>query len=135
MNKEEIAVTKSRQYLKSRSKAETYLNDPKKLNKLYKDAAAKIEDVPHGPFGATWRYIKAMIRMISAYADGSYRKAPTLSMVMIVAAVIYFISPIDLMPDFIPVIGYIDDALVVTITVSAVKEDLDKFIAWERTKG
>ncbi len=133
MNDKEIAAKKSRQYMSAQSKAKKYIKDPKKLKKLYEDVSAKADEVGHGPFGATWRYLKAMIRLISAYYNGSYRKVPTASLVMIVAAVIYFLSPIDLIPDFIPLIGYIDDALVVAFTVAAVKEDLNKFLAWEKT--
>ena len=132
MNENEIAAKKSRQYLAAQSKAKKYVKDPKKLKKLYEDVSTKAEEVGSGPFGTTWRYLKAMIRLILAYADGSYRKVPVASMVMIVAAVIYFLSPIDFIPDFIPVIGYVDDALIVAITVAAIKEDLEKFLAWEK---
>jgi uncharacterized membrane protein YkvA (DUF1232 family) len=46
-------------------------------------------------------------------------------------AVIYFVSPIDFIPDFIPVAGFIDDALVVSLALNQVKADLDAFMAWE----
>ena len=39
--------------------------------------------------------------------------------------------PADLIPDFIPVIGYLDDAAVVALAVRSVKGDLDAFRAWE----
>jgi uncharacterized membrane protein YkvA (DUF1232 family) len=37
--------------------------------------------------------------------------------VWLVVLLIYLISPIDLIPDFIPVLGYADDALVVAIAL------------------
>ena len=40
-------------------------------------------------------------------------RTPLLSKILIGAAVGYFISPIDLIPDFIPVIGYLDDVIIV----------------------
>ncbi len=133
MNAKEIAARKSRQYMASQSKAKKYVKDAKRLKKLYDEVSAKADEVGDGPFGATWRYLKAMLRLISSYANGSYRKVPTASLVMIVTAAIYFLSPIDVIPDFIPVVGYIDDALIVAFTVAAVKEDLNRFLAWERT--
>jgi uncharacterized membrane protein YkvA (DUF1232 family) len=45
--------------------------------------------------------------------------------------IIYFVSPIDLIPDFIPVAGYVNDAAVIAFVVRQVKIDLDKFTAWE----
>jgi uncharacterized membrane protein YkvA (DUF1232 family) len=52
-------------------------------------------------------------------------------LLLILVAVIYFVSPIDFIPDAIPGVGLIDDALVVTLTVKQVKADLDDFMAWE----
>ena len=72
-----------------------------------------------------------MIRLIRAYANGSYREIPVASLLMVLVAVIYFVSPIDLIPDFIPVAGYIDDALVVSLAINQVKIDLDAFMQWE----
>ena len=56
---------------------------------------------------------------------------PWKSIVFIVAAIIYFVAIVDLLPDFIPGIGYIDDAGVIAFVISQVKIDLDKYIQWE----
>ena len=44
---------------------------------------------------------------------------------------IYFVSPLDVIPDSIPVLGYIDDALVVGLALKTVRADLDAFMEWE----
>jgi uncharacterized membrane protein YkvA (DUF1232 family) len=44
--------------------------------------------------------------------------------IVIVGSLLYFISPIDLLPDFIPVIGQIDDAIVITLLVSELSQFL-----------
>ena len=48
-----------------------------------------------------------------------------------IAALLYVLSPIDLIPDFIPVVGYVDDALVVAVCIKLVQADLDKYRDWK----
>lgn len=124
-------VQQSSAFAKAESKAQEYMKNPKKLGKLFEDAARKAKVVPKGPFGETWAYLQAMIRLVRAYANGAYREVPVGSLLMILVAVIYFVSPVDLIPDFIPVGGLIDDALVVGLALKQVKSDLDAFMAWE----
>src|SRR5688500_10572310 len=48
-------------------------------------------------------------RLIKAYATGQYRNIPWRTILIIAAAIIYFINPIDLLPDLIPALGLTDD--------------------------
>ena len=128
-------VQKSSSFAKAESKAKEYIKDPKKLGKLFEEAAEKSKEVPKGPFGETWAYLQAMIRLIRAYANGSYREVPVGSLLMILVAVIYFVSPIDVIPDVIPIAGFVDDALVVSLAINQVKADLDAFMAWELNRA
>ena len=50
---------------------------------------------------------------------------------IIVAAVLYFLTPADVISDWIPVKGFVDDALVVSVALGAVRDDLDAFMGWE----
>ena len=124
-------IQKSKPFAKAESKAKEYINNPKKLGKLFEEAAEKSKQVSKGPFGETWAYLQAMIRLIRAYANGNYREIPIGSLLMILVAVIYFVSPVDIIPDVIPVAGLIDDSLVVSLAINQVKADLDAFMEWE----
>jgi uncharacterized membrane protein YkvA (DUF1232 family) len=44
-----------------------------------------------------------------------------------VATILYFLTPIDLIPDFIIGLGYLDDAALIGWTMNAVKSDVDAF--------
>lgn len=76
--------------------------------------------------------LKLLIRLVRAWANGSYKDVPVTTIVLAVAAIIYFVSPVDFIPDWIPVFGYSDDALVVAFVISAIRGDLEKFRGWEK---
>jgi uncharacterized membrane protein YkvA (DUF1232 family) len=46
-------------------------------------------------------------------------RTPKMAKVLIGAAIAYAISPIDLIPDFIPVIGHLDDVIIVPLLIFA----------------
>jgi len=73
----------------------------------------------------------SFIRLVLAWVRGEYRDISTKTVVMIVAAIIYFVAPIDAVPDFIPWLGFTDDLAFVLFVLSRVREELEKFILWE----
>lgn len=46
---------------------------------------------------------------------------PTWAQALVATALAYFISPVDAVPDVIPLVGYGDDAVVMTSTTAAVR--------------
>lgn len=76
-----------------------------------------------------------LFAMLSAYARGAYRDVPWGSIAAIGAALAYLICPFDLIPDFIPVVGLLDDMVVIGICLKMVKIDLDKFRAWRNSNN
>lgn len=84
-----------------------------------------------GSLVEVWRYLTALIRLTRAYFDRRYTDVPWQTIVLAIAALVYFVSPIDLIPDFIPAAGYLDDAAVVSFVVASIKADLDNFLEWE----
>lgn len=71
-------------------------------------------------------------RMVKAYSTGQYRIVPWSTILKILAVLIYFVSPIDVIPDFLPLIGLSDDLALVLWLFSSLKTDIDNFIAWEK---
>src|SRR6266404_3552538 len=127
-------VTQSTAFRRATLDAEVYVSDPKRLRKLVEDALGKINVIPRGPFGDTWPYLLAMIRVVRDYHRAEYRDMPAPNLLIIIAAIIYFVSPFDVIPDWIPVLGHIDDAFVVSLALKSVRADLDTFMAWETAR-
>jgi uncharacterized membrane protein YkvA (DUF1232 family) len=127
-------ITQSAAFRRATSDAESYATDPKRLRKLVEDAIAKINHLPRGPFAETWPYLMAMIRLLRAYHQDEYRDISSQNLYTVVAAIIYFVCPFDVIPDWIPVFGHIDDAFVVRLALKSVGADLDTFMAWETSK-
>ncbi len=111
-----------------RHEAEEMVNRPDKVEHLLKRLESKLRSVPN--LGETLAYIPQMGMLINSWIRGDYQEIPIGSIVAIVAAIIYFVAPIDLIPDAIPVIGHLDDVGVVAFVLHMVQSDLDEYMEW-----
>lgn len=76
--------------------------------------------------------IVTMAELADAYVHKKYINIPFGTILSIVAALLYVLSPVDLIPDALPVIGYIDDVAVVMLVLRfGVDKDLNKFRKWK----
>jgi uncharacterized membrane protein YkvA (DUF1232 family) len=74
-------------------------------------------------------------RLISSYAKGNYREISLKTLLKILAAIIYFVNPLDLIPDAIVGIGFLDDIAVLTWVHRSASVELDRFKCWEATRA
>lgn len=71
--------------------------------------------------------VELLASMIRDSFSGEYKEVPWTTMAMIAFATIYVINPFDLIPDFIPVVGWTDDISVVLLVFAAIGHDLEKY--------
>jgi uncharacterized membrane protein YkvA (DUF1232 family) len=118
---------------KSKSKAEEYIRSPEKTKQLLAEALKKASSKENnkGPLEEIWNYLTALFRLLRAYLNREYKDIPWSSIVLVVVAIIYFVSIVDLIPDFLPGVGFIDDAAVVAFVIRKIKSDIDKYLLWE----
>lgn len=76
---------------------------------------------------------RILSRMITSYASGRYRTVPLKAVLIILAAILYFLNPFDLVPDAIFGFGFADDLAVLTWVYRASLQEVDKFIQWEKS--
>jgi len=78
-----------------------------------------------------WGDLQALIRFVRAWATGEYRRVPWRTVAVAVAALLYLLDPLDAIPDWLPGIGFIDDAAVTTALIATIRKDLERFMRWE----
>jgi len=86
-----------------------------------------------GPIAEFFDDIKTMITLIKDYGSGKYKAIPWWAIAAVVFALLYVFSPIDVIPDVIPGIGLVDDALVVGACLRLIHEELAKYRVWKKT--
>ena len=107
--------------------AKSYLKDNERLGYLLKEVLT----IAKGRGGKLWEDIQLLVRLVRASANGKYTGVSVQTLAVIVASILYFISPLDLIPDFIPGVGYVDDAAVIAWVLRSIAEELDDFRRWE----
>lgn len=112
-------------------KAEEYLNDTSKLEQLLLRIEEKLKAIPK--IGEKLSEIPVFVMMIRSYIKKEYTEIPIGTLIAIIAALLYFISPVDLIPDVIPGAGYIDDAAVVGACLLLVESDVLEYQEWRKT--
>ena len=73
---------------------------------------------------------RIMISMLKDVKRGTYKNIPWFTIATIVMALLYVLNPMDIVPDFIPGIGYIDDVAILTLGVGWIESDLHRYLDW-----
>ena len=120
-------------YKRAKNAVASLLESPQKLLALVEKATRKNEQTVGNSslVGQSVDSLKVLIRLIAAYARGDYRLIGIDNLVLIISAVVYFVMPLDALPDFIAILGLTDDAALLAWTWSRVKLEVEKFMAWE----
>ena len=113
--------------------AEKLLNDSAQTHETLKKAEGLLDKLRKMPaIGKLVDDIATAIELVKDFIDGRYRRVPTPVIISTLAGLLYIISPIDIIPDFIPVFGWVDDALVFTLVLYAgLSAELSKYRKWK----
>lgn len=85
--------------------------------------------------GPLHRFIKdfqLLMQLVRDYWSNQYRAIPWWAISGVVFALLYVLNPADLLPDFIPGLGYLDDAMVVSLCLMMIEKELKKYSEWKR---
>lgn len=130
----EPSAREKKYFNRFRTKAADIVNDSEALKNMLTKLKEKL-DVSEKDDSLRQKlvdYLKLVTRMVTNTVNGSYKDMPWQTLVMIVGGLLYFIAPLDALPDFIPVAGYLDDATILVWLGKCFREDLENYKTWEQ---
>lgn len=74
---------------------------------------------------------KLMFGMLKDYKKGIYQNVPWFTIAAIGLSLLYVFNPLDMVPDFIPGVGYVDDFALFTIVLRFIQSDLHSYLDWK----
>lgn len=117
----------------AKAKAQSLLSNKEKLSELFEKGKKKANERAKS-LDKVKKEFSDLFRLIQAYIKKEYTKVPTKTIIYAVAAVVYFVNPLDLIPDFILFTGLLDDITVISFVVNSIRNDIDEFLLWEKEK-
>lgn len=76
---------------------------------------------------------KTFFQMLKDIFSGRYKGVPFGTIAAIVGTLAYVLCPADLIPDFLPVVGYLDDAAMLALCLKFTKYDVERYRAWKQS--
>ena len=121
----------SRAYKKASSLVKEKLSNSEYLAKFLNKARQKFDQVDSPGITSMSDSVFASFRLLKSYVTGEYREVSYETLALIMTSIIYFVMPLDAVPDFLLGFGYLDDVALLAWTFRSVSKDLDEYLAWE----
>ncbi len=115
-------------------RAERLVRNPKELLTLLTKAERRLDRVNAGRLTPIKKDVQTLLRLMRAYGEGRYQQVSKKNLVLAGLGIIYLVSPLDVLPDFLPG-GFFDDAAIIGFIVKKIRTELVAFEVWERAQG
>jgi len=120
-------------YEKCVAKAKKMMPNKMKISKTIKKARKIIERLHNIPkCRVLAENVCNFCDLLSDYFAGIYQNLPLATIVAVLGGLLYVVLPIDILADFIPVLGWLDDAAVVAFIVAAEQNDVKEYLVWKK---
>lgn len=109
--------------------AKILIESEKKMDEFLLKLEEELKTLPQGEELAN---IPVFVSMVKSYIKKEYTAFPMNTLVSIVALLLYWVAPIDIIPDKIPLLGKMDDICALNIVLRGVGKDVEAYKAWKQ---
>jgi len=119
------------------NRATKLLGKPFKVITVLNETADKLadENSKDNKFKQLFDVALTLVRMVRSYITGEYREIQGSTIISGLAVLLYVLSPVDLIPDFIPVLGFLDDLSLISWFVGKFQVEITHYREWEKQLG
>ena len=131
-----MKLLKNKSFQKALKNAGKVASNPEKISELISSVTEKISGMDGNKvrINEFMFKVKTFLRLLRAYINGDYTETPWKSILMIVGSLLYFLMPLDFIPDFIPVMGFADDISILFLVFNMINEDVEDFLEFEKSR-
>ena len=113
--------------------AEQLLQNEDKLERFLQKLEKKLKVIPK--VGDKLAEVPVMASLLKSYISKEYTDIPLGTIVAVISALSYFVSPIDIIPDTIPGVGHLYDAFVIAACLRLIEDDIHDYLKWRKETG
>lgn len=88
-----------------------------------------------GRLGAVKEDLRMLLSLANAWLRGEYRQINPKAFLAVVGALLYFVTPLDALPDWLVGMGFVDDLAVLAWVLKTWGGELDAFRAWRAAQA
>jgi uncharacterized membrane protein YkvA (DUF1232 family) len=132
-----LEISKNLLFSKFIGRGSRLLSKPLKVAVVLNEAADKLanKNSKENKFVQLFETGHTLVRLVRNYVSGEYRQIHTSTIVSGLGVLLYVISPIDLVPDFIPALGFLDDLSLISWFIGKFHVEITRFQEWEQTSA
>lgn len=110
-------------------KSNRVLNNKHRFFDVFTRSMSKAEGI--GEFDEIKTDLRTVFSLVGDYLHGNYKKVSKTSLLLIIGSLLYLLNPMDLVPDFLLGIGFLDDLAVFSYMIKKIRKELDKYRKWK----
>lgn len=130
-----LSISKNALFSVFMNRAGRLLGRPFKVVMVLNEVANKLasKDSGDNKFKQLYDVARTVVRLVRNYVSGEYRQIETGTIVSALGVLLYTLSPVDLVPDFVPLVGFLDDLALLSWFVDKFQGEISRFREWEKT--
>ena len=119
--------------LKMFRQAKRILEEQSQLKALFGQVSKKLQTLngSHKQIDELLEHVQLFLRMTKKSFSGEYSSFSNKTLLSLVFGLLYFVTPMDVVPDFIPLLGFSDDLSIIYFIIKNFKSDIEAFKVWE----